>query len=219
MSSPEPAQRKSWKTEWPEGKMREAIAQFRSSGDPGACLELLGEPAQPQLALQHALSRARNRLERDAFEDISFALAKEPSDTAPAHRIGEILAGVGKEYGDLAADFARPALESLLAAVYAHGRPAPPLECLIAAAGLLARELAKATFLDVRDEHFDATVMLTSNDCVHCGGKPEGPCQCQVQVTIPWNPRHGEIIKGHRMLSSEEVFYCLRLADEESARS
>jgi len=254
------------KPAWPQAEMSVAIRRYRDSGDPQACLDLLGvERADRALiVLQAALLRAQSHEERDCFEEIAFDLTcgARRRDPSTAH---EVKSRAAQWYGENVGDFVE--VDELLRGLLPAGSEAPTTAAAVAAIGMelarvvrnplhtskreagrqivvthtncpdcdialgadgyvLCRQCLDRARAQVRRGDFSSTVL--SGDalaaralielperfgCAHCNNTPARVCACRRSVTVPHEPRDGQLVCGQRELDSSPCWFTITLEE------
>jgi hypothetical protein len=47
--------------------------------------------------------------------------------------------------------------------------------------------------------------------CSRCGQRPVRPCSCAREITIPANPKDGQVVRGKHLATGNEKFFCIRV--------
>ena len=197
---------------WSRDEMSDAIKIFYDTGDYNQCLSLINADTDPLFAIQHALGIATCRIERDAFEDISFEICNRGYMAGVSHKyLHKIIKGINDEYGSLAVELLETRFPLLVSGILKGLKSIPPVNCIVALMGIEAQKMSDMTIIADADK-FGKSFNYYSVKCEICGGKDGGAghvfCRnCLAEVQNKFS-QVGDLLKlfDHKNLEDSELF-------------
>jgi hypothetical protein len=155
-----------------QNPLRDALEQFRRSGDTGELERVLSdnkEEGNLLVFLQHALQTADDADLRDMMDDAAWALTnRQPLPRRPSEEeLDRVENGAAQAYGPLITELL-PDLRELVSGMITGTQTAPPPNAVIAALGLYVEQ--EAEVLRVAQDSFGQEARFFRGNCETCGG-------------------------------------------------